>query len=255
MTTHSDSIDRFEADLVIAAMDAAAVGFCVIDESNYMVMLNRVWLDLFGFDGKADYPNMLGAPVSQTYAHISITESIEAVTSGKVAEDLVIAGSRRKLLMVSGKTMNFRGENQFRVLSATDVTRLKTAEAQLDLLQRQVAAINSGVVITDPSLQDNPIIFANSAFEEMSGYVRSEIVGRNCRFLQGIDRDQIAVRDMRDAIGRNESFYAVLRNYRKDGSLFLNELYISPVFDAEGKLTNYIGVQNDITHRSSRISH
>lgn len=117
------------------------------------------------------------------------------------------------------------------------------------LLDRAVAASVNGIVISDPTLPDDPIIYVNKAFERMSGYEREETVGRNCRFLQNDDTDQPELRELRAALDEGREFRAVIRNYRKSGEMFWNELYISPVFDEQGRLTNFIGVQHDITER------
>src|SRR5829696_3125915 len=119
------------------------------------------------------------------------------------------------------------------------------------LLDRAVAASPNGIVITDPKLPDNPIVYVNPAFEKISGYSAEEVRGRNCRFLQGDHRDQPALEELRAALGEERECRVVLRNYRKDGTPFWNELYISPVHDQEGTLTNFVGVQNDITERRS----
>jgi len=117
------------------------------------------------------------------------------------------------------------------------------------LLDRAVAASSNGIVITDPKLPDNPIAYVNPAFEKITGYATDEVLGRNCRFLQADDRDQAALEELRIALREKQECRVVLRNYRKDGAPFWNELYISPVHDEEGRLTNFVGVQNDITER------
>jgi PAS domain S-box-containing protein len=117
------------------------------------------------------------------------------------------------------------------------------------LLDRAVAASSNGIVITDPKLADNPIVYVNPAFEKISGYGTDEVMGRNCRFLQADDRDQPALDELRVALREERECRVVLRNYRKDGMPFWNELYVSPVHDEEGRLTNFVGVQNDITER------
>jgi PAS domain S-box-containing protein len=117
------------------------------------------------------------------------------------------------------------------------------------LLGRAVAASSNGIVITDPRVPDNPIIYANPAFEEITGYSADEVLGHNCRFLQSDDRDQPALYELRGAITEGRECRVVLRNYRKDGTPFWNELYVSPIHDEEGRLTNFVGVQNDVTHR------
>lgn len=120
----------------------------------------------------------------------------------------------------------------------------------LGVLHRAVESARNGIVITDPRLADNPIVYANSAFLELTGYSLDEILGRNCRFLQGADRDQSALDVVRGAIDSGKPCTAILRNYKKNGTLFYNELSISPVFDSDQTLINFIGVQNDITART-----
>jgi PAS domain S-box-containing protein len=117
------------------------------------------------------------------------------------------------------------------------------------LLDRAVAASSNGILITDPNQPDDPIVYANRAFERITGYPAEEAIGRNCRFLQGEDRGQPALEELRAALREGRGCRVVLRNYRKDGSLFWNELYVSPVHDEEGRLTNFVGVQNDVTGR------
>ncbi len=120
------------------------------------------------------------------------------------------------------------------------------ADRLADLAARSSAG---GVVITDATLPENPIVYASPTFEHMTGYPAREILGKNCRFLQGNDRDQPALGELRAALGEGRECRVVLRNYKKDGALFWNELSISPVHDEEGRLTNFIGVQNDVTDR------
>jgi PAS domain S-box-containing protein len=117
------------------------------------------------------------------------------------------------------------------------------------LLDRAVAASSNGIVITDPTLPDDPIVYVNPAFERISGYPVEEVLGHNCRFLQEDDRDQPALDELRSALREERESRVVLRNYRKDGTPFWNELYVSPVHDEQGRLTNFVGVQNDITER------
>ncbi|ABG05829.1 putative PAS/PAC sensor protein [Rubrobacter xylanophilus DSM 9941] len=123
------------------------------------------------------------------------------------------------------------------------------AEGTRRLLERAVAASSGGIVITDPNLPDNPIIYVNPAFERITGYSRREVVGRNCRFLQREDRGQAELEVLRQAMAERRDCRVVLRNYRRDGRMFWNELYVSPVYDEDGRLVNFIGVQNDITER------
>jgi len=133
------------------------------------------------------------------------------------------------------------------ILSAA-IDRCQQAE-RLRILESAVNASSNGILISDPHQPDNPIIFVNSGFERLSGYSVAEILGRNCRFLQGDDSNQVGVDELRQAILTERECEVTLRNYRKDGSLFWNDLYISPVRDSQGKLTHFLGVQTDITQK------
>ncbi len=119
---------------------------------------------------------------------------------------------------------------------------------ELKLLREAVDAINNVIVITDPASSDNPIIFVNKGFEALTGYTRAEVLGRNCRFLQAEDHDQPGVHRLREAISQGEFACVELRNYRKDGTMFWNELYLNPIYRGD-ELRYFFGVQNDITSR------
>jgi len=122
---------------------------------------------------------------------------------------------------------------------------------QLDirLFAAAVNASSNGVVITDHSQPDEPIIYCNRAFEQLTGYSKEEIIGHNCRFLQDSDRTQEQRGILREAINKGEHCQVEIRNYKKDGSMIWNELMISPVKHPDGHITHYIGIQNDITRR------
>uniref|UniRef100_UPI0028ABAA5B PAS domain-containing protein n=2 Tax=Brevundimonas TaxID=41275 RepID=UPI0028ABAA5B len=105
------------------------------------------------------------------------------------------------------------------------------------------------MVITDPRRDDNPIVFANKAFQDLTGYERDEIIGQNCRFLQGPDSDRDAVAKIRDALQAGTDIHIDLLNYRKDGSTFWNALFISPVRNAHGDIEYFFASQLDVTER------
>src|SRR6185436_19821849 len=131
---------------------------------------------------------------------------------------------------------------------AMDLTeRLQTEEA-LRLRDRAVEASVNPVLIVSASDPAMPLVYVNRAFERVTGYSRQEVIGRNCRLLQGNDRDQPELDKIRRAIAEKSDGQATLRNYRKDGSLFWNKLYITPVRDPRtGMVTHFVGVQYDIT--------
>ena len=116
---------------------------------------------------------------------------------------------------------------------------------QIQLLEAMLDGSKVGTIVTDPAQEDNPIIYANHTFTEMTGYAKEELLGRNCRFLQGPKTAPDAVDQIRQAIKNQEKTTVILRNYRKDGTPFWNRLAIAPV-TVEGKLY-FIGTQTDIT--------
>ena len=107
----------------------------------------------------------------------------------------------------------------------------------------------NGITLSDPDQEDNPIVYANEAFELITGYSGDEIIGHNCRFLQGEDRDQQGIEKIRQAISEQRSVTVTLRNYRKDGTLFHNQFTVRPLFDRKGRLIYFLGLQYDITNR------
>ncbi|MFO0485103.1 MAG: PAS domain-containing protein, partial [Sphingobacteriia bacterium] len=96
-----------------------------------------------------------------------------------------------------------------------------------------------------------PIQYVNPAFEQTTGWKLEEVIGKNCRFLQGHDTEQEGLKQLRVAMKAGEPCTVVLRNFRKDGTMFWNELSISPVQDEYGDVTHYVGVQNDIGDRGA----
>ena len=143
---------------------------------------------------------------------------------------------------------NSAGERYLFTGTAQDVSALKAAERDALLKDRAVAASADGIVITGADTPDSPIMYVNEAFERMTGYTKEEIIGQDCRFLQNDDQDQPDLKRLRAALNAGQSCTVTLRNYKKDGTLFYNELSVSPVVDG-GKLVHFVGIQKDVTTR------
>ncbi len=107
----------------------------------------------------------------------------------------------------------------------------------------------NGITLADPDLEDMPLVYVNKAFLKMTGYTMEEVVGKNCRFMQGKDREQKERYIMQEAIKNKQPIEITFRNYRKNGELFFNHLEMSPLFDSGGKLLYYLGVQLDVTQK------
>ncbi|GJE17737.1 histidine kinase dimerization/phosphoacceptor domain -containing protein [Methylobacterium marchantiae] len=127
--------------------------------------------------------------------------------------------------------------------------RLGAEHGRGDPFAAAIRATRMAMIITDPRQADNPIVFVNDAFLNMTGYHRAEIMNRNCRFLQGEATDPNAVRQIREAIAAKRDIAIDILNYRKDGSSFWNALYVSPVINEEGENLYYFASQLDVTDR------
>ncbi len=142
-----------------------------------------------------------------------------------------------------------KGEFQGCISLAQDITSRREAEKKLRLRDRAIQAVSQGILISDPNQPDDPIIYASPGFERMTGYSHQEVLGRNCRFLQGNGTAPEAVAVLREAIREGRKCSVELLNYRKDGTEFWNALFVTPVRDEDHRLAYFVGVQADVTER------
>ena len=134
-----------------------------------------------------------------------------------------------------------------------DITRRKEREETLRVRNQALEESTVGITISDASAEDNPIVYANEGFEQLTGYRMDNIMGRNCRFLQGEATDEDVVANIREAIEAEESIRTQILNYRAGGTPFWNKLTVAPVTDgSESDVTHYVGIQQDITARKRR---
>ncbi|WP_075879636.1 putative bifunctional diguanylate cyclase/phosphodiesterase [Vreelandella massiliensis] len=144
---------------------------------------------------------------------------------------------------------------QLTITNATRLARLALerhqSEAQLHIFERSLQASSNGVLIADATQTDQPIVYANPAFTQMTGYPIEEVKGRNCRFLQGPDTHPEPVAQMHQALSEARAVDLTVRNYRKDGRPFWNQVFISPVHASDGQVTHFIGILNDISERKN----
>ncbi|MFZ2853726.1 MAG: EAL domain-containing protein [Rhodocyclaceae bacterium] len=131
-----------------------------------------------------------------------------------------------------------------------DISELKNVSMNLHLRERALESSSNGIMITSAAQLEHPITYVNPAFERITGYTASEVIGKNGRFLVRDDLNQKGLAEIRSALRERREGYAVLRNYRKDGALFWNELHIAPVLDEDGAATtHFISILNNVTER------
>jgi diguanylate cyclase (GGDEF)-like protein/PAS domain S-box-containing protein len=117
----------------------------------------------------------------------------------------------------------------------------------IDFLRQILSGGNTPIIVTDALAPDHPVVFVNDAFERETGYSAAEATGRNCRFLQNGDRDQQAVQQLRQSINQGRPCDCVVRNYRKDGTAFWNQLYVYPVRGSNNVISHFVGIQRNVT--------
>ncbi|MFC6027971.1 PAS domain S-box protein, partial [Methylobacterium mesophilicum] len=152
---------------------------------------------------------------------------------------------RRRLQEAEAEIERLRASNASAVHAPSGNER--TSAAGIDLLFTAAEKTRMPQIVTDPNLPDNPIVFANRAFQELCGYGAEDLIGRNCRFLQGPGTDPADVAKVRDAIAARRDVVVEILNYHRDGRPFRNELYVSPVFDPAGQLRYFFASQLDVT--------
>ncbi len=137
--------------------------------------------------------------------------------------------------------------------AAVELARLREEQRrsrdELQIYTRALASTNDGILITGSNKSDNPIVYCNSAFERLTGYTYDEVIGKNCRFLQGPESEPEVARHIRAAIANGQACNAVITNYRKDGSKFFNSLSIAPMHDDHDDITHFIGIQKDVSEQ------
>ena len=241
----------FENELMRAALDSARIGLCVIAADGQIVVLGGDVAEKLGCSdavlvGQHFRSLLVPGLVLNAGAELFALDAPESAAEGRLKR----ADGKLTMLLFQARTISHRNEGRFRVVSIIDVTSFGITRDRFLELRRQLDALNSAVVVSDARQPDMPIIYVNKRFEQMTGYTADYAVGRNCRFLQGSDRTQPAARKLAEAIKRRQACHVILNNYRRDGTAFANELFVSPVFDQSGELTHFIGLQSEFSGRA-----
>jgi PAS domain S-box-containing protein len=237
-------------------LDASGNELFMFDaDSLKLIDTNRGTRENLGYS-LVELADMTPVEFNPDFTEVEFRELLKPLRDGKVRELIYETNQQRK----DGSLYPVEARVQFDVVQnrpiytslILDITQRRAAEAELSIRDRAIAEANSGIIITDYREQDNPIVYVNPAFVRITGYASNDVIGRNCRFLSAGDSDQGGVEEIRTAIAAGRSCKVEVRNYRKDGGMFWNELTISPVHDREGNITHFVGIQNDITEIKRR---
>lgn len=228
--------------------DISALQQAADDRAELIAILGRLAIGVvvLGGDGTMYQANDAAARfLDGSQARASLNACIGAAPGERIVDMVDPQGTARRW-RVTTAPVDWRGEPAW-LCTLHDMTQAHATEYRLRLYERIAEASVNGIAIADCALPDWPIVHVNPAFESMTGYRLDEVVGRNCRFLQKDDHDQPNLRLIRQALQERRAGKALLRNYRKDDTLFWNELRVAPVFDADGRMTHYIGILDDIS--------
>lgn len=241
-----------KSDLLQAVTDGIPDAVFVKDRQGRYLLFNRAAADFVG----RPIEEVLGHDDTELFSPIDARRVMErdqrVMINGIIEtdEEILTAVGVTRIYLATKAPYRDRSGNCAGVIGISrDITDRKRAEEVLQLRDRAIQAVTQGIVITDISQPDNPIIYSSPEFERMTGYNAEEILGRNCRFLQGPDTDPETIHNLRQAVQESRQLTVEVLNYRKDGKSFWNELSISPVRDAHGRLTNYVGISTDVTQR------
>jgi PAS domain S-box-containing protein len=236
-------------------LETVSEAVIIVDEEQQIMESNGVAESMFEYDKKEIKSKSLDTLIPQEYRGSHKGHAQKFITKNKhraMAQALEVYGLKK-----SGDVIPVEVElNPFNIYDKTyimavikDISKRKESEFDFMLRSKALESASNGILITDALKPDNPIIYFNKAFTKLTGYSEAEILNQNCRFLQGIDRNQKAIIRLREAIKKGKSCQVTLRNYKKDGTLFWNDLYITPIKNKRGTVTNFIGIQNDVTER------
>lgn len=222
----------------------------------------RLPVEIDAWGAAAGLTDISGAALASTSSPLSLVAQGRPVTGEAVrlrpgtSTDTDRAGDDAlddQLLWVTGFPLSESGSVEQLALVVflhLDAVNAHDPDAYLQALRdRAVIATDLAFTITDPRRPDNPLVWVNPSFGRVTGYSYDEAVGRNCRFLQGPATDPAAVAAIRQALAERRTVTTTLLNYRKEGTAFWNQLSISPVFDGEGTLVSFVGIQADVTER------
>jgi PAS domain S-box-containing protein len=243
------------------AIESMTQAFALYDANDCLVLCNRRYRESFGRAAENVWPGARFADLLRRYAELEMAQDSVTRSEAWIAERLKhhhaaptthLWHRGEQWLEVADRRTDDGGT----LVLISDITEAKAREVALAELARRnamlaeaVSATSNGVVITDPNLPGNPIVFVNAAFSRITGYSADEALGRNCRFLQDKGTDPGTIERLNRAIRSQRPTTVTIRNYRKDGRTFWNELTVNPIFDENGRSVRFVGVQTDVTDR------
>lgn len=239
-------------DQLQAILDNSGTIIGLKNLENRYILVNQEFADIFANGDKTALLDKKDADIFPSAAQTFALNDEKVQTSGRSSqfEETIITNKSTNIYLTTRFLVHDETGTPYGIcMIAKDITYRKLTEMQLLTRNQAIEYSPSGISIADAQLPDMPLIYINSAFENTTGYSVLDVIGRNCRFLQNDDRDQEGVHRIREAIRAEQSVTVVIRNYRKNGELFHNELSLAPIHDEGGTLTHYVGISTDVSER------
>ncbi|WP_028239826.1 EAL domain-containing protein [Stutzerimonas azotifigens] len=242
--------------LLRGVLESLPVGVVVADQQGQLVMSNaesaRIWNAGDGLrqSDKARLQGVwaeTGERLGEEDWPLLVAAREDRALRNQVIDVEAFDGEQKTILTSAVPFRDESGKALGSISVFQDISQERRRNIEMRIRTRAVEASVNAIVITDNLQPGQPIVYVNPAFERISGYTSDEVLGRNCRFLQGEDRNQAALLGIREALRTGKEGSAVLRNFRKDGSEFWNELTLSPVVNDRGKVSHFVGILHDIT--------
>ncbi|MGQ4554968.1 PAS domain S-box protein [Halobellus sp. GM3] len=240
---------RRARDQYQAAFEGANDAMIILNDDAQIIEANPAASDIYGLAQQA----LLGQSIQRFLpADFDFESSWRAFTDGREERDTVTilgADGVERQVEYAATTNVVPGQH---LVVSRDITERVERDAELQSKTQAMDEAPVGITLADPNQEDNPLVYANRRFCELTGYEAEEILGRNCRFIQDDDTDSAVISRIREAVEARESVTETIRNRRKDGTTFWNRLTIAPVRDETGALVSFVGFQEDVTDRIER---
>ncbi|MGB3403007.1 MAG: PAS domain S-box protein [Microcoleaceae cyanobacterium] len=249
-----------ERDFIIKVLDTVSALVVVLDPQGKIIRFNRTCEQITGYsatevDGQSlrdlgySIFDISWQELCSDSDHCQIDLQQHSFPTESENEWVSREGSHYQIAWSNTGVWNTDGSLKYIIATGVDITQRKQSEEMLHLLEQAISQSPSGIVVTSGAESDYAMLYCNPAFEKITGYSQAEILGCNCRMLQGPDSDPQTIDQIRQALQTGLECMVTLKNYRKDGSAFWNEIAIYPMRDPKGQLINFVGVQTDITDK------
>lgn len=232
-----------------AVTEHALSGIAFTDSDGNIRYANPVFRRLLNVSQALTENTRLDALLASRMGGTDPRELLTTMGEGRSAIRIRSGGQQELDLTLAARRINLDDTNLGWVVNVQDVTSGRAFRETSAITTSVLEVAVDGILVADVLNQNTPLIYVNKAFEDITGWSRLEVLGKNCRFLQGNDRLQPEIAAMARAIKLRKAITVTLRNYRKDGTMFWNKLKIAPVLDKSARTTHYIGIITDVTHQ------